>query len=170
MCLAHSMSMPAPRGNTNNPNRERNLRPFDDPEKARAAAAKSAESRRKNKLAKQQAEAAINRDLNEWMALYERDKLGEMCAAAAQKVAHMILSGEISDHRSLVQALPVLVDIARLEQGLHTSATMHANVTMSAEDARAKLETIRSRALTPLSAEVVTVEGEQSSPSTDVER
>lgn len=137
--------MGAPRGNNNNPARENNLAPFSDPDKARAAARKSAEVRRANKLAKQQAEAVINREIAEWVDLYERDNLGDACAAAAQKVAHMILSGAITDQRALVQALPVLVDIARLEAGQHTSATMHATVTLP-DDQMARLQALRAQA------------------------
>jgi len=75
----------------------------------------------------------------------EREQLGPASAAAATKIAHMILSGEISDERSLVQALPVLVDIARLEEGLHTTATMHASVTLPS-DAMHRIEALRHQA------------------------
>ena len=123
---------------------EKNLTPFSDPDVARAAARKSAEVRRANKLARAQAKAIADRDLQDWIGLYKREDLADACAAAAQKVAHMILGGEITDQRALVQALPVLVDIARIEQGLHTTATMHATVTSS--DALARLTSLREQA------------------------
>ena len=136
--------MGSPKGTTNNAAHAANLTPFNS-ESAKKAAAKSVESRRRKREAERVAQAVVNRSIEEWVDTYEREQLAPACAAAAQKVAHMILSGEISDQRALVQALPVLVDIARIEEGLHTSATMHATLTMD-DDARARLMALRAQA------------------------
>ena len=130
------------KGTTNNPTHGANLTPFDS-ERARAAALKSAQVRRERAAAKRAAEAAASRDLDEWVTTYQREQLGPACAAAAQKIAHKILSGEIDDPRSLVSALPVLVDIARLEAGLNTTATMHVTATL---DPMARIRELRARA------------------------
>jgi hypothetical protein len=135
-----------PKGHTNNPNHEVNLKPFSDPEVARAAALKGWENRRKRKEQEEEIKAAQKRDLEAWVEAYPRDELGPRCAAAAQYIAHKIMDGTIADPRALVQALPVLVDIARLESGLHTNATMHASVTMPA-DAMSRIDGLRQRAL-----------------------
>lgn len=118
-------------------------------ETARAAALKS-QAKQKEKREQARAEAAIEkarteRDLSDWTDLYQRDQLSAVTAAAAQKIAHMILDGEIKDDRALIQALPALVDITRLEEGLHTSATMHASVSMSG-DPMEKIREIRAQA------------------------
>ena len=129
------------KGTTNNPDHERNLTHFTS-ETARAAARKSAEVRRQRKAEQAAAAAAAKRDIQEWVDTYEREQLGESCAAAAQKIAHMILDGEITDQRALVAALPVLSDIARLEAGQHTAATLHATIS----DPAARLAALRGQA------------------------
>ena len=86
----------------------------------------------------------MKRDLTEWMRVYERDQLAATTAAAAQKIAHMILDGEITDQKALIQALPYLVDITRLEEGKHTNATLHA--TMTGGEAMERIRAIREQA------------------------
>jgi hypothetical protein len=136
--------MGSPKGTTNNADHESNLRHFNS-ETARAAAAKSAETRRRNKQEKAVAQAVMKREVGEWVATYQREDLGPLCAAAAQKVAHMILNGEIKDERALIQALPVLVDITRIEGGEHTTATMHAHLSMVA-DPMERIAALRAKA------------------------
>lgn len=113
--------MPNPNGNPNAPR-------FNS-ETAKAAALKSLEAKRAKKEAVKAAEAVAKQDINGWIDMYQRDQLSAVTAAAAQKIAHMILDGEITDQRALVQALPALVDITRIEEGLHTTASMHATIT-----------------------------------------
>jgi hypothetical protein len=130
---------------SNNTNGNTTLVPFTK-ETASAAGKKSAENRRARAAAKRAAEAVTNRKLDEWCATYERDKLGEVAAATAQKLCDDILNGRIEvDARAAAALLPALVDIARIEAGLHTSATMHANVTMSG-DPMEKIREIRAQA------------------------
>lgn len=148
-----------PKGHTNNPNHERNLTPFSDPEVARAAAKKGWENRRKRKAMEDEIKAAQNRDLAAWVEAYPRNDLGPTCAAAAQYIAHKIMDGTIADPRALVSALPVLVDIARLESGLHTSATMHAQVTMGPNDTMARIQALRERASEASSVELQSSHG-----------
>lgn len=113
----------------NNPNGSTTLTPFTS-ETASAAGKKSAAARRARAAAKRQADAITNRNLAEWCDTYERDKLGEVAAATAQKLCDDILCGRIEvDARSAAPLLSALVDIARIEAGLHTSATMHATIT-----------------------------------------
>ena len=56
----------------------------------------------------------------------------------------MILDGDITDQKALVQALPYLVDITRLEEGKHTNATLHA--TMTGGEAMERIRAIREQA------------------------
>lgn len=130
----------------NNPNGNPTLPRFNS-ETAKAAAAKSAESRRAKKRAAAEHKAVVERDLNQWVNLYERNQLGDVAAATAQKLCDDILCGRIEvDARAAAALLPALVDIARIEAGLHTSATMHATVTA---DPMEYIREIRARAAQP---------------------
>ena len=136
----------APNMPSNNTNGNTTLTPFTK-ETASAAGKKSAENRRARATARRAADAITNRKLDEWCATYERDRLGEVAAATAQKLCDDILCGRIEvDARSAAALLPALVDIARIEAGLHTSATMHANVAMT--DPMERIREIRARAQT----------------------
>jgi hypothetical protein len=136
--------MGSPVGTTNNPNHQANLKHFDS-DRARAAAQKSAEVRRAKKQERAVAEAVARRDIDEWVSTYKREALGDACAAAAQKIAHDVLSGAVTDQRALVAALPVLFDIARLEAGQVTALTAHATITTDQQMTR--LRELRAQAL-----------------------
>ena len=131
-------------GSTNNPAHEKNLVRF-NPETARAAALRSAEVRREKKRKREDLELANSLDIESWMDTYKREQMGEACAAAVQKIAHMVLDGSLTDQRALVSALPVLFEIARTEAGEFTSITAHAS--LSVPDSVARLQTIRAQAL-----------------------
>ena len=130
----------------NNPNGNGTLTPFTS-ETASAAGKKSAANRRAKAAAKRAADAVTNRNLMEWVDTYQRDNLGDVAAATAQKLCDDILCGRIEvDARAAAALLPALVDIARIEAGLHTSATMHATITA---DPMEYIREIRARAAQP---------------------
>ena len=78
----------------NNPNGNGTLTPFTS-ETASAAGKKSAANRRAKAAAKRAADAVTNRNLQEWVATYQRDNLGDVAAATAQKLCDDILCGRI---------------------------------------------------------------------------
>ncbi len=121
-----------------------NLIPYDSAS-AREAGIRSGIAKRERAAAKRAADAVLNQSIAEWAATYQRELLGPGCAAAAQKIAHMVLNGELTDQRALVAALPVLFDIARLEAGQHTNATVHA--TISTDESLSRLHALRAQAL-----------------------
>ena len=72
------------------------------------------------------------------MTRYERGNLGPVAAAAAQHVIAGVATGAIPMRNGSEAAdfLRVVFDMARLEEGQHTSATLHASVDTAALVAR----------------------------------
>lgn len=125
--------------------RGEHLRPFTSATASEAG--KRSAAARKAKAAEQRAaKAVIERSLTEWADTFQREDLGTRCALAAQKVAADILSGAIVvTEKNAAPILTALVDITRLEEGLHTSATMHASITMG-DDPMDRIRQIRAAA------------------------
>ena len=119
----------------------RTLQPFTkgDP-RAVAAGKKSVEARRAKREATalvKVVEADAGAELvDRLITRYERAKLGEAAAAAAQHLIARLSSGEIpiKDATDLANVLKVLFDMTRLEEGKATSHSM--NVDTSAVLAR----------------------------------
>jgi hypothetical protein len=141
--MLYAQAMPA-----NNPNGNPNLRPFNS-ETASAAGKKSAATRRARKVAMDLHQRGditrATRTVQQWIDTYERDRLGEVAAATAQHCMMLVLNGEVQlDGRALAQLMETATTIARLEEGLHTSATIHA--TLSTDDTIERIRALRAQA------------------------
>jgi hypothetical protein len=134
----------------NNKGGNPNLVPFTKgDERAKAAGRASAAARAAKRAAEAEAQgelaARAAQTLQEWSATFQREELGDRAALAAQKIADDVLTGAIVvDARSAAPLLTALVDIARIEAGLHTSATLTATIT--SEQMTARLDVLRQQA------------------------
>jgi hypothetical protein len=106
-----------------------NLRPF-TPETAVAAAAKSAEIRRAKRDARRKEAQSVARHLATLTAVHDRAQLGPIAAAAAMDCIGRVASGEVPIRNASEAAewVRVLVDVARLESGEATSASIVAHI------------------------------------------
>lgn len=106
-----------------------NLRPF-TAETAVAAAAKSAEIRRAKRDARRKEAQSVARHLATLTAAHDRAQLGPVAAAAAMDCIGRVASGEvpIRNASEASEWVRVLVDVARLEAGEATSASIVAHI------------------------------------------
>lgn len=70
---------------------------------------------------------AIARDLAALVVVHERGQLGNVAAAAAMDMIGRVARGEVKP-RDPAEWVRVLVDVARLEGGQHTSAALVAHI------------------------------------------
>ena len=105
--------------------------------RARAAALKGAEARRKNAEARRVAAAEPLARMEAIASTHDRAQLGPMAVAVAMWTMSEVVAGRqrVPDPAAWVRAL---VDVARLEAGEVTSATAHVEVT--ADDVRRAVE------------------------------
>jgi hypothetical protein len=104
---------------------------------ARAAAQRSAEVRRARRRLGTATSLDVSHVIADALQAHERSKLGPLAAALAAEVMGRLLTNEIKLRGADVgPVLRALVDIARLEAGEATSATLVAHVDASAVAAR----------------------------------
>jgi hypothetical protein len=118
-----------------------------DPDGRAAEAARKSHAVRRAKRAMVRADAqAVAAHLRTLRDSHERDRLGESCAAAAADLVGRVTRGEIPVRHAgdAAELVRVLVDIARLEAGQPTSASVVAHLTSDA--ARARLAELRAMA------------------------
>ena len=110
-----------------------NLRPFrkGDPA-ASIAGRKGAETRRAKRAITRAETVAVAKHLQLLALSYERDQLGDSAAALAMEMIGRVSRGEIPvrNGSEAAELVRVLVDVARIEAGQYTSAT----VTVKADD------------------------------------
>lgn len=125
-----------PKSNRGNP---QNLVPFDS-DRAKLAAAKSAEVRRAKKAVSHAENLEHTKTLAVLRSTYSREDLGPSAAALAQDVLRRTATGEIGPQHwdKAARFIEALTGVARLEAGQATSQTAH--LAISSEQA---LEQIR---------------------------
>lgn len=106
-----------------------NLKPFTT-ETSRAAAQRSAEVRRVKRDARRKEAQSVARHLATLTDVHDRDRLGPIAAAAAMDCIGRVSSGEVPIRNASEAAewVRVLVDVARLEAGEATSASIVAHI------------------------------------------
>jgi len=131
------------------------LRPFTT-DTAAAAGRASVEARRARKAIAATETSALRAELDRVRDTFQRDELGEAAAAVAGQLLARVAAGAIVVKGPDVAALlRVLVDIARLEAGEHTSAALVGHVSTS--DALARVATLREEARAALGSAAVVV-------------
>ena len=116
-------------------------------ERAREAGRKSVEVRRQKALANKVQEAKNATDLAQHLATFtttfSRDDIGAQAAAVGQMILARLAANQIPIRHAAdaAELLKVLVDVTRLEEGLHTTASLSA--TLSSEAVIARIEQLR---------------------------
>lgn len=157
----------------NDPPGRANLRPFHqgDP-RAIAAGRKGAMTRQARRAIARGQARDVSETVATLVATHERGILGPVAAAAAIDAIGRVARGEVTP-RDWTEWVRVMVDVARLEEGQHTSAALVAH--LGSDDTAARVAALQTSARAALArvngngSPITTAMGEQSAspPSTD---